>query len=276
MKRQHTNMATRVALAGLAWSCGPGVSGSCPNPPPGSAAELAQNEQGAPTEADEPAPKAAAVAAKPVPLPAADADGGADGGAEKAGEPGQVAALADAGAAAPASGGKFDITGNVAAGGKPARFAVVFLEDAPQDPTRGMKVTINQQKMMFMPYIAVVAVGGAVTFLNSDPFPHNVFTVGAERFDLGMIPKGGAGRHVLNKTGAYTLLCNVHPGMVGYLYAAPSSYFAKANGKGQFTIKQVPEGTYKIGAWAPKMTGPAKSVTVKGGDASIDLEVAKQ
>lgn len=248
-------------------ACGPGVSGTCSNPNTGSAAELAQKES-APTEAEEPE-KAAAK-----PQPAAVEDGGAlavVGDAAVGAKPVETPAAAPAAAA----GGKFNITGLVTSGGKAAKFAVVFLEDAPKEPTRGMKASIDQRMMMFIPYTAVVAAGGSITFVNSDPFPHNVFSPTNEKFDLGTIPKGGVGRYVFKKPGPYTLLCNVHPGMLGYVYAAPSSYFATADVKGKFNIKQVPEGTYKINAWAPKMQGQPKSVTVKGADASIDLEVAK-
>ncbi|MFO0566863.1 MAG: plastocyanin/azurin family copper-binding protein [Polyangiaceae bacterium] len=264
-----------VALA--AWSgCGPGVSGTCSNPNTGNAAELAQKES-APSEAEEPAEKPAAAPAAPAvasadagPALAGDA-GAASGEPAVAAKPGETPAVA----AAPAGPSKFNITGTVTSGGKPAKFAVVYLEDAPKDPTRGMKASVDQRMMMFIPYTAVVAAGGAITFVNSDPFPHNVFSPGSEKFDLGTIPKGGVGRYTFKKPGAYTLLCNVHPGMIGYVYAAPSSYFATANVKGQFTIKQVPEGTYKINAWAPKMQGQAKSVSVKGAEASVDLEVVK-
>jgi len=275
MSRPLLAPASLIASAGAALAigasaCGPGVSGTCSNPNTGNAAEIAQKES-APTEAEEPDKAAKVQEAKPAsdggaPEAVATADAGV------AAKPGEAPAAA---AAPAAGGGQFNITGVVTSGGKPAKFAVVFLEDGPKDPKRGMKTTVDQRMMMFLPYTAVVAAGGAATFVNSDPFPHNVFSPNNEKFDLGTIPKGGVGRYVFKKPGAYTLLCNVHPGMLGYIYAAPSSYFATADVKGKFTIKQVPDGTYKINAWAPKMQGQAKSVTVKGAEASVDLEVTK-
>jgi plastocyanin len=172
--------------------------------------------------------------------------------------------------------GPFNLTGVVKSGSRPGKFAVVYLEDAPKDPTRGMNVSIDQRMMLFVPYIAAVGVGGTATFVNSDPFPHNVFSPNGEKFDLGTLSKGGVAKRAFKTPGAYTLLCNVHPGMIGYVYVAPSSYFAVANGQGEFTIKAVPEGTYKVAAWAPKMAAPAQSVVVKGGDARVEIEINKQ
>lgn len=256
-------------------SCGPNASGFCPAPPSG--ANASAQAESAPSESTEPAAKvddkaAAAVADGGAPVAAVATDGGAAG---EGGAPVVAAVAAPAAAAA----GPLNITGVVkigADGTRPAKFAVVYLEDGPKDPARGMKVTIDQRMMMFVPYVAAVAAGGSATFVNSDPFPHNVFSPSGEKFDLGTLNKGGTGRYVFKKPGAYTLLCNVHPGMIGYIYAAPSNYFAITNAQGEFTIKQVPEGNYKISAWAPKMGAQPKPVAVHGADAKVELTIEKQ
>jgi plastocyanin len=238
--------------------CGPNVSSYCPSDTPGSAV-VAQGESAGPvTETKEPV--VAAVDAGAAPVAAAGSDAGTDAAA----------------AVAVAAPGPFNITGVVKSGTGPGRFAVVYLEDGPKDPARGMNVTIDQRMMMFVPYIAAVSVGGSATFVNSDPFPHNVFSPNGEKFDLGTLSKGGTGRHGFKQPGAYTLLCSVHPGMIGYIYVAPSSYFAVANGQGEFTIKGVPPGTYKVAAWLPKMAAPAQSVVLQGGDAKVELALGKQ
>ena len=77
--------------------------------------------------------------------------------------------------------------------------------------------------------------------------------------------------HTFKKAGEYTLLCNLHPNMVGYVVVSPSSYFAKTNKEGGFTIKDVPNGTYKITAWAPRLQAITQSVVVKDSDAALDF-----
>jgi hypothetical protein len=61
--------------------------------------------------------------------------------------------------------------------------------------------------------------------------------------------------------------------MLGYVVVAPSSYFAKTDGKGHYSIKNVPPGTYKATAWSPRLPTATQSVSVKDGDATLDFEL---
>lgn len=146
--------------------------------------------------------------------------------------------------------------------------AVVYLEDGPKEdaPSHLQSVTIANRQMNFIPYVSVVAVGGKVVFANEDPFPHNVFSPDNEKFNMGNIPQNGAHVRVFKEPGAYSLLCNLHPGMLGYLLVTPSTWTARADGKGKFVMKHVPSGTYKVTAWAPRLQPTTQSVTVADGD----------
>jgi hypothetical protein len=81
----------------------------------------------------------------------------------------------------------------------------------------------------------------------------------------------GSTAHTFKTAGVYSLLCNLHPNMLGYVLVSPSSYFAKANSKGQFTIKDVPPGSYKITAWAPRLPPITQPITVKDVDVTVDF-----
>jgi plastocyanin len=156
---------------------------------------------------------------------------------------------------------------------KSAGSAVVYLEDAATVPDRGMSAHIDNRQMSFIPFVTVVAVGAKVVFANNDPFPHNVFSPDNERFDLGSFAQNTSHVHVFKKPGAYSLLCNLHPNMLGYVVVAPSSYFARADAKGHFTIKDVPAGTYKITAWAPRLQTASQAITVAGAEATASFEL---
>jgi plastocyanin len=192
-----------------------------------------------------------------------------------------AAALADGGgtAAAPAPpppvATKGAISGNITTTPKGyAGSAVVWLEDAPVEPTAKMSVTIDNHMMTFAPFIGVIPVGGKAIFHNSDPFPHNVFSPDNEKFDMGVIPQNQGRARTFKSAGSYTVLCNLHPGMIGYVVVTPSSYFAKADGKGHYRLKDVPNGTYQMTAWAPRQVKVTQAVTVKdGGDVTLDFEL---
>jgi plastocyanin len=191
-------------------------------------------------------------------------DGGvAEGGAET---PGAAPV-----ASPPAT--SFSVSGNLTMAGKALPFAVVYLEDAPIDPNAKMTARIDNRQMAFVPFVTVIPAGGKVTFHNSDPFPHNVFSPDADKFNMGTISHNQMLVHAFPKAGEYSLLCNLHPGMLGYIVVAPSSYFAKTDAKGHYAMKGVPPGAYKITAWSPRLPTETKSVDVKGGDATLDFEL---
>jgi len=151
--------------------------------------------------------------------------------------------------------------------------AVVYLEDAPVQPAAKMSATVANHMMNYIPNISVIPVGGKMIFRNDDPFPHNVFSPDNEKFNMGMLAQGEARARVFKTAGVYSLLCNVHPGMLGYVVVAPSSYYAKANAQGHFAIKDVPPGTYKVTAWAPRLQTATQSVTVKDGDVNVTFDL---
>jgi plastocyanin len=205
---------------------------------------------------------------------AAAGDGGAPQIAEADGGGGATAASAEADAAAPAV-ARNDVIGTVSATPSYlASAAVVWLEDAPKEPGRGMHARIDNHQMTFSPMIQVITVGGTVTFVNNDPFPHNVFSPDGDKFNMGSIAQNSSSPpHKFDRVGTYTLLCNLHPSMLGYLVVAPSSYYARTDARGHFRLKDVPAGTYKITAWAPRLPTVTQSVTVGATEAKADFEL---
>jgi plastocyanin len=153
--------------------------------------------------------------------------------------------------------------------------AVVYLEDGPVEdaPSHLQTVTIDNRQMTFAPFVSVVAAGGKVVFANLDPFPHNVFSPDGEKFNMGNIPQNGAHVRIFKEPGAYSLLCNLHPGMLGYLLVTPSTWFAKSDAKGNFVMKHVPVGTYKATAWAPRQSPVTQPVIVGEGDVTIHFDL---
>ncbi len=139
---------------------------------------------------------------------------------------------------------------------------VVYLEDAPKE--RGVATTaeIDIHNKEFTPFIAVVAAGGTVTFGNKDALTHHVFSPDLDKWDTGYLRKNETSTRQFDTPGAIALLCNIHPEMLGYLLVIPSSYYGKLGDDGQYAIVDVPAGTYRLTAWAPRMQPMTQSVTV--------------
>ncbi|HEY5955371.1 MAG TPA: plastocyanin/azurin family copper-binding protein, partial [Polyangiaceae bacterium] len=112
-----------------------------------------------------------------------------------------------------------------AASAAAAKHAVVYLENAPI--AKVVDGTMDNRRMAFVPHVVTITAGAKVTFKNSDPFPHNVFSADNERWDMGVIPAGGTRQKKFDRPGIYTALCNMHPNMKAYIVVMPTSYFAK-------------------------------------------------
>jgi plastocyanin len=135
---------------------------------------------------------------------------------------------------------------------------------------------IDQKKMLFNPHVLPVLEGTTVDFLNSDALLHNVFSPDAcaDRFNLGTWPQGQVKSFTFKKECFASLLCKVHPEMEGFVAALPTPYFAVTSADGSYDIKGVPDGTYTVKVWHPKLKAAQKSVTVKGAT-EADFEIAK-
>jgi plastocyanin len=265
-----------VILAVLA-SVGPLASlvaceGEPPVMAPGNASGATEVVSATPAASVEEAPSAAMTACPPPPCMAAASAVASSSAAPAASAPGEPAALP----VPPTSVPRGNIVGTVTT--KPAGLvsqAVIYLEDGPKEdsPSHMQSVTISNRQMNFIPYVSVVAEGGKAVFANEDPFPHNVFSPDNEKFNLGNIPQNGAHVRVFKNPGAYSLLCNLHPGMLGYLLVTPSTWYARVDGKGKFVMKHVPSGTYKVSAWAPRQALVTQNVTVADGDVTLNFDL---
>jgi plastocyanin len=179
--------------------------------------------------------------------------------------------------AAPLLGG--DIHGTVTAKGvRDSSDAAVYVDtiQGKTFPPPTAHAKIDQKGLQFLPHVLPVVVGTTVDFLNSDSVLHNVFSPDAcaDRFDLGTWPQGQSKNFKFKKACFAALLCRVHPEMEGFVAAVPTPYFAVTSPNGSYEIKDVPDGTYTVKVWHPKLKAATKSVTVKGAT-EVDFTIAK-
>ena len=170
-----------------------------------------------------------------------------------------------------------DIHGKVACkGARNSADAVVYVDRiagktfAP--PTEHARV--DQKGMQFTPHVMPVVTGTTVEFLNSDAVLHNVFSPDAcaEKFNLGTWPQGQTRSYTFKEECMAVLLCNVHPEMEAFVPVLPTPYFAVAASDGSYIIKGVPDGSYTVKVWHPKLKAAQKSVTVAGAtEANFDI-----
>jgi hypothetical protein len=157
---------------------------------------------------------------------------------------------------------------------------VVYIEDiksgkaVPAEP-----VTLTNLKCAFVPHVAVGFKGNKFIEKNDDPIFHNIHTYlnAKTMYNIGLPEKGSSVTKPLTKTGIIEVTCDSHPWMHGYLYVSDNPYAVVTNAKGEFSIKDIPPGTYTIEIWHEAL-GKVKmaNVKVESGKASkIKLEYKK-
>ena len=156
---------------------------------------------------------------------------------------------------------------------------VVYVQQA-KEAAAPTKAEMDQSKMQFIPHVLPVVSGATVSFLNSDPTAHNVFSPDNEKFNLGTWQQGSAKQYTFDKCAkfpcAYTLLCRVHTEMEGYIVVLQNQYFAVSGKDGRYAIEGVPPGSYTLAVWHQKAKAQPKPVTVAADKpATVDFVLAR-
>jgi len=74
---------------------------------------------------------------------------------------------------------------------------------------------VDQKGKTFIPHEITVKAGDTITFKNSDPFAHNVYTDDEDNeFDVGMQPAGSSSTITVKPGGKFIVECAIHPNML--------------------------------------------------------------
>jgi plastocyanin len=151
--------------------------------------------------------------------------------------------------------------------GKPVPDAVVVLVSPNLGGAKTAlptQISINQEKMRFIPAVSIVAVGAKARFINNDPWEHHVrgsaagvmqFNADtADGFVLRMDGKteGKAAKTadaVFDKAGAILLGCHLHASMRGHVYVSDSPWATLTNAEGLANFDAVPDGAVQVKVW---------------------------
>jgi hypothetical protein len=142
---------------------------------------------------------------------------------------------------------KYLISGN-----KEIKNAVVYLSDIkagkaiPKD-----KALIDNVMCAFVPHVSVGFQGNEVDIKNSDPVFHNVhsYIKGKTTYNLGLPDQGSMVTKQMKRAGIMEVKCDSHPWMLGYVFITKHPYAVVTNEKGDFSITDIPAGSYEVKAW---------------------------
>jgi len=160
---------------------------------------------------------------------------------------------------------------------KGLRNVVVSVQGVAGAKAPAAKAALDQKGCHFNPHVTVVGVGAALDILNNDGILHNLHTYSTSNAAFNEAqPKF---KKVMTKTfakpEAIRIACDVHGWMAGWIVVTDTPYVALTDDQGNFSIKDVPAGTYTVQFWHEKLGKQTKQVTVAAaGDAKADLEYA--
>ena len=132
---------------------------------------------------------------------------------------------------------------------------------------------LSESQRQFAPRVSVVVVHSALALRNQDDVWHGAFSVSpGGAFDLGKRAPGAVDTLRFERTGQFTVRCDIHPEMTGYVVVLPNHAYARVDSAGTWRLPELPKGRYELRAWHPERGETRVSVQVPAhGDSLVRL-----
>ena len=146
--------------------------------------------------------------------------------------------------------------------GQPVSDAVVtvVVHGAASQPQREMtdaapaRHVIDQKGLVFTPYVEVFRPGDEVTYRNSDRTRHHVYSFSPiKAFEFVLAPGAVSTPMKLERSGVIAVGCNIHDGMINYLYVTDAPVAARTDSRGRVVFEGLGEGRYNVRVWQPRL-----------------------
>jgi hypothetical protein len=140
---------------------------------------------------------------------------------------------------------------------------------------------LDQVGCIYVPYVVGAQTGQKIEVRNSDPLLHNVHptptVAGNKEANKAQLPKAPALIFSWDKPEIFLRFkCDVHPWMFSYVGLVDHPFYAVTGKDGSFKLANLPDGKYTIEAYHRKGGKVTKDIEVKGGNATVNFEIAAQ
>ncbi|MGE0266865.1 MAG: carboxypeptidase regulatory-like domain-containing protein [Candidatus Omnitrophota bacterium] len=130
-------------------------------------------------------------------------------------------------------------------------------------------VVLTQAGCIYTPPVLGVMAGQPVKILNPDGTLHNVHALSKinPEFNLAMPKFRAETTKVFDKKEfMFEMKCDVHPWMTAYITVTDNPFFTTSDETGEYTIDNLPAGTYVLEAWHQRLNPQRVSVTLAEGE----------
>jgi plastocyanin len=155
--------------------------------------------------------------------------------------------------------------------GAPVRDAVVSLKPSAGGWAVNSRTKFSwnyemvQHNIIFDPHVLVVPTSAEVTFPNRDKVRHHVYSFSpAKTFEIKLYGREENRKVVFDKPGVVSLGCNIHDGMIAYVFVSDTVHVAKTGADGVAVLRGLPAGAARVAVWQPKIraAGAQKTLSV--------------
>ncbi len=149
---------------------------------------------------------------------------------------------------------------------------VLYIDGWSGDATVEKNVPIFDQKnCMYVPHVLPLDVNQTFKVTTSDNTAHNIHPLPNPMVNVGWNQSQPPGAPPIEKSWknpeAIRVQCNIHPWMQGWFVVVKGPY-AVSDSSGNYTINNVPPGSYTVKAWHEPDQTQTQKVTVSAGQAA--------
>ena len=146
---------------------------------------------------------------------------------------------------------------------------VSYSGGVPSDPA-----VLDQKGCVYDPHVFGMVAGQELLIKNSDATLHNIHSMPKvnKEFNFAMpkVVKTKKSTFAKSEPSPFYIKCDVHPWMKTWVLVSDHPYYAVTDTNGNFSIDNIPAGTYEVVCWQEKF-GSKRAITseVTIGDGSI-------
>lgn len=145
--------------------------------------------------------------------------------------------------------------------------ALVYLKNVnysggvPSEPA-----VLDQQGCIYVPHVFGMMAGQELLIKNSDATLHNIHSMPKvnKEFNFAMpkVVKKKKASFAKSEPDPFYIKCDVHPWMKTWVLVSDHPYYAVTDASGNFSIENIPPGTYDVVCWQEKF-GSKRAITSK-------------
>jgi plastocyanin len=133
----------------------------------------------------------------------------------------------------------------------------------PLEHSRLASAIVDQKDETFVPFVTVIRTGGSVSFRNSDPIRHHVYSFSPVRqFEMVETPGETSPPVRFDRPGSVAVGCNIHDQMIAYIHVTDAPWALVTDASGRAVITGVPAGHFVATVWHPRLRPGAEPAAV--------------